>query len=296
VLFRESERFDLRAWIHHVIHYREETPTPGQALLCFTLMIATAWFVMQAIGESVSPLVGMGLGHPVFILMPPVAMALLLTRSPARTLRLAAPVGRWLWLAVGLAITLNPLLRELGSQVDRLFPPPKVVMEQVESMVKIIPGNLGLGLLVFALIPSITEEVAFRGFILSGLERGYRTSTAILFSALLFGFLHVLLSLFNQLFPATLLGIVLGLLAVKSRSLLPGVVFHVINNSLGVAMIALSGRTARVPWIFRDPDHGLYQWPIVAVTGLVGAGLFRELCRSSGKNTDARAERFDIGV
>ena len=52
--------------------------------------------------------------------------------------------------------------------------------------------------------------MAFRGFILSGLEQQHRTRSAILLSALMFGFLHVLLSLFQQLFNATLLGIVLG--------------------------------------------------------------------------------------
>ena len=55
-------------------------------------------------------------------------------------------------------------------------------------------------------------------------------------SALLFGFLHVLLSLFQQLFNATLLGMVLGLLAVRSRSLLPGIVFHFLNNGLALLL------------------------------------------------------------
>ena len=76
------------------------------------------------------------------------------------------------------------------------------------------PG-LGTSIVIFALIPAICEEFAFRGFILSGLEHQHRTRSAILLSALMFGFLHVLLSLFQQLFNATLLGIVLGLLAVQ---------------------------------------------------------------------------------
>ena len=56
-------------------------------------------------------------------------------------------------------------------------------------------------------------------------------------SALLFGFLHVLLSLFQQSFGATLLGLVIGLIAVKTRSLWPGVLFHFINNALGVLTV-----------------------------------------------------------
>ena len=92
------------------------------------------------------------------------------------------------------------------------------------------------------MIPAICEEFAFRGFILSGLEHQHRTRSAILLSALMFGFLHVLLSLFQQLFNATLLGIVLGLLAVRSRSILPGIVFHFLNNALAVVLGSLVKR------------------------------------------------------
>ncbi len=116
------------------------------------------------------------------------------------------------------------------------------------------PG-LVTSILVFALIPAICEEFAFRGFILSGLEHQHRTRSAILLSALMFGFLHVLLSLFQQLFNATLLGIVLGLLAVRSRSILPGIVFHFLNNALAVAL----GSVVHAPWAAADRPLDLSQ-------------------------------------
>src|SRR5262249_58815422 len=94
----------------------------------------------------------------------------------------------------------------------------------------------GAAIVVFALVPAVCEELAFRGFILSGLEHQHRTRSAILLAALLFGFLHVLLSLFQQLFNATLLGVVLGMLAVRSRSILPVIVFHFFNNAIGVVL------------------------------------------------------------
>ena len=106
-------------------------------------------------------------------------------------------------------------------------------------------------------MPAVCEEVAFRGFILSGLERRHRTRSAILLSALLFGFLHVLLSLFQQLFNATLLGLVLGLLAVRSRSIVPGIVFHFINNAWACgAGPDRAGRGSRlVGWLYRNPTR-----------------------------------------
>ena len=133
---------------------------------------------------------------------------------------------------------------------------------------------------VFALLPAVCEEVAFRGFILSGLEHQRRTRSAILFSALMFGFLHVLLSLFQQLFNATLLGIVLGLLAVRSRSLLPGILFHFLNNALAITLAAridVFQSAGAAAWLYRDPDHGLYHetwlvlesgWPPAALVPL----------------------------
>ncbi len=58
-----------------------------------------------------------------------------------------------------------------------------------------------MAVLVLALMPAITEEIAFRGYILSGLERSYRPGTAIILSAFLFAFLHAMISLFQQFFP-----------------------------------------------------------------------------------------------
>src|SRR5262249_56761953 len=128
--------------------------------------------------------------------------------------------------------------------------------------------------------PAVCEELAFRGFILSGLERQHRTRSAILLSALMFGFLHVLLSLFQQLFNATLLGIVLGLLAVRSRSILPGILFHFLNNAMGVAggfWLGGAGQSPIVGWIYRNPSEGLYHVVWLALGLVLSCGLLYSL-------------------
>ncbi len=285
VVFREAEVFDLKSWARHLVRDKEPTPGAGSALFCFALMLSLAWFSMQAIASPDAPLRGMLLGHLAFIFGPPVALGLLLTSDPVRTLRLRWSGGRDVALAVGLALTLNPLIRELGVLVEHLFPASEAIRSQLGELTGQIP-NLGIGLLVFAVVPAITEEVAFRGFILSGLQRTYPTRTAIILSAFLFGFLHVLLSLFQQLFGATILGLVLGLLAIRTGSLWPGVAFHFVNNALGV----MTGEAAKHPtleraaeFLFRDRGDALYRWPVVAVASVVAAGLLVVLERSGGK-------------
>jgi sodium transport system permease protein len=133
-------------------------------------------------------------------------------------------------------------------------------------------SNPLIAVFVFALVPAICEEVACRGLILSGLESRHRTGSAILLSALMFGFLHVLLSLFQQLFNATLLGIVLGLLAVRSRSILPGIVFHFLNNAYAVLLSVIVTRHFAGPildWIYRNPAEGLYHGAWIACSAVV---------------------------
>jgi sodium transport system permease protein len=295
VLFREAERFSLKSWIRHLLRDKEPTPNGGEALFCFALMLTSAWFLTQYLAARglMSSTASMAAGQVAFILTPPLAMALLLTSSPRRTLRLYWPRGKYLLLAVGLALTLNPLVNELRPIVEKLFPVSPVIKAALDQMMVEVP-NVATALLLFALIPAVCEEVAFRGFILTGLEYGHKPRSAILLSALLFGFLHVLLSLYQQLFNATLLGVVLGLLAVRSRSLLPGIVFHLINNGLAVLLGhwvgSPSGRRV-ASLLYRNPGQGLYHWWLVALGGLASVALLTYLARSdASKNPRNDAE------
>jgi sodium transport system permease protein len=270
VVFREAEAFDLKSWLKHLFRDREPTPNAGGALFCFAVMLSLAWFSMQLGGMS-SPLKGMVLGHLIFILGPPVVLSLLFTSDPKRTLRLRWPKPAELLLAAGLALALNPIVREVAFQVEKLFPVSQAVQSVLAELGKQIP-NLAVGLLIFALMPAITEEVAFRGYILSGLQRTYRVPTAILLSALLFGFFHVLQSLFVQLFGATILGLVIGLIAIRTRSLWPGVLFHFINNSL--ALLTIEGvkdprLSTAMSWLLRDQAEALYRPAILVLSGVV---------------------------
>jgi sodium transport system permease protein len=90
-----------------------------------------------------------------------------------------------------------------------------------------------LPLLAIAITPAVCEELAFRGFILSGLQRARNPWVPILLSSVAFGVFHMVP---QQVFNAILLGVVIGLLATVSRSLLPGVVFHFLFNGMQVAL------------------------------------------------------------
>jgi sodium transport system permease protein len=292
VLFREAERFDLRAWLRHVVRDRGPTPTAGEALFCFALMLTVALFLSGFLQGSPTGLV---VGQVGFVMAPPVLLALILTRSPARTLRLRWPAARFLAVAAALAVTLHPLMVELGRAVEYAFPVPRLVQDYLQTFISKIP-DLGTMVVLIAVVPAICEEFAFRGFILSGLENGHRPRSAIVVSAFLFGIMHVLVSVFGQLFGTTVLGLVLGLLAVRSRSLLPGIVFHFGNNALGV----LAGHAAEVHdrypalrGLYRDPACRYYHWHWVALGALASAALLTWLYRDGKLAATGRNDLAD---
>ena len=100
-------------------------------------------------------------------------------------------------------------------------------------------GNEPLGVLSMALVAPLVEEMMFRGAIQGYLMRRCSNPwTAIVASALIFGVIHM-----NpmQVVYATLLGLVLGWIYYRTRSLLPVIAGHVLNNSVAVASMKIWG-------------------------------------------------------
>ena len=71
----------------------------------------------------------------------------------------------------------------------------------------------------------------FRGAVTTELLKNYSPEKAILFSALIFGIFHINPA---QVLNAFLLGLLLAWLFYKTRSLIPGILIHILNNSLSV--------------------------------------------------------------
>ncbi|MHA2164984.1 MAG: CPBP family intramembrane glutamic endopeptidase [Candidatus Hodarchaeales archaeon] len=96
-------------------------------------------------------------------------------------------------------------------------------------------NGLGWFIFIFALIPGIWEEIAFRGIILSLLLSKYSVRKAMIIDGFLFSLFHVfnflilgqdLLSVLLQSFAAIFVGISLAYLVIKTDSLLPAIIIH----------------------------------------------------------------------
>lgn len=91
---------------------------------------------------------------------------------------------------------------------------------------------IGILILVCVVVP-IGEEVFFRGFVYSAL-RQWGTALAVGLSAMFFGTVHQQVVHFLPIFA---LGVVLTLLYERTRSLLPAMVVHSVNNLVAVLAV-----------------------------------------------------------
>ncbi len=121
--------------------------------------------------------------------------------------------------------------------------------------------------LVTCVIAPFSEEFLFRGYIFTALRNWRGPWPAAVLTGLVFGGVHVLSAPVIDLVPLAFLGFGLCLLYWRTRSLLPGIAAHSINNCL--AFGALEG------WPARD-----YLLLLGAALGLLG--LIAVLMRSAG--------------
>jgi len=301
ILFREAERFDLRLWARHLLRDKEPTPSFAEAGFCFVMIMLLQFGAMKFMGEVLAGTSSSGrstvmmqllmVQQLVIIATPAVMMGVVLTSNPRRTFRLYWPGWKFLGTACLLAVVLHPLTLELSALLQRWFflPLPKNVTSQFGIMSD-SAQSLGLVLLAFALVPAVCEELAFRGLILSGFEGSRHKWVPIVLSAAAFGLMHMIP---QQVFNAALLGVVLGLLAVRSNSLFPAVAFHVVYNSLAVGHGRLGNVSSgwwKMPpmqWFVTVGESGLRYEPLLLVLCAVPAVwlLKRLMADDTGENT-----------
>lgn len=302
VLFRESERFSLRLWLAHLMRDRGDLPTFSQAMLCGILILVVRFFATFAasmpttFGEFA---VVQTVSLVAFFAAPAALMAVMLARKPLAALKLNVPHWAAIPGAVALALFIHPAGLLIADFIRELYPISPDMLASLQQIDAAITGapNFFLLLLVFAALPAICEEVAFRGFILTGLESSGRKWMAILSSSVFFGAAHGIL---QQSLSACVLGVVIGYVAYQTRSLFPAIAFHLTYNSLtmivGVQGAWLFQRVPALRFVLKPVsiDGGTsfeYGEIYTLVATLLGIGIlycFRQYTREETLLTEVR--------
>lgn len=96
-------------------------------------------------------------------------------------------------------------------------------------------GSVSLFVL-FCLVPGITEEIAFRGLIQHWLHTSLKPWRAMVLASALFAALHLSIASAPYLF---LVGMLLGWLKWKTRSLYPSMLIHIAHNFIVITVFPL---------------------------------------------------------
>lgn len=282
VLFRQGEQVGLGLWLRHIVRDRGATPSIADAMLCGLLILLVTFFAsLRMVPPKVyADFVRMvALTQVGLIAAPVVIMTLCLARSPRHTLLLAMPRVWKLPGAVLLAVTLHPLVVLLAQGIEATYPISEDTLRALERLSSTLQtAELWQILLVVAVLPAICEELAFRGFILSGLRHIGSPWAAVAISSVLFGLTHGLL---QQSLAAMAVGFVMGYLALQTRSLLPCVIFHFTHNSLSVIasrqLPQLLDQQSSLAWLIHPTGSQVvpfaYNWPIIALAAVASAAI-----------------------
>ncbi|HMK73233.1 MAG TPA: CPBP family glutamic-type intramembrane protease, partial [Myxococcaceae bacterium] len=238
--------------------------TPGSALFFVAVLVVVAFYgsipllraiTREQIGRAIA------ISEVGFFLVPAVLWALALRVPLSDALQLRLPSRRGLLGTVLLGAGGWAVGMVVMSFLSRFEGAREYSRQLGDLLGKHGPLSLGESVLLVGLLPAVCEEACFRGVVLVGLGRTGSRWLAVVGSALAFGLFH-----FNpyHIVLATVLGLVLGYAAYESRSLLPGVLMHFVNNSLHMLL-------ARVPSL-----EARFESPVVIGVGLVvtAAGLW----------------------
>jgi membrane protease YdiL (CAAX protease family) len=130
----------------------------------------------------------------------------------------SVPALAYLVSAVGLTA-----MGVLAEPIVSAIPMPDAVQEMIKKM-------FNKNMVVSAVIAApILEEILFRGIVLDGFLKNYRPAKSIIWSGVIFGLIHFIPA---QALNAAFIGIALGWLYYRTRSLTLCMFLHFVNNGL----------------------------------------------------------------
>jgi membrane protease YdiL (CAAX protease family) len=94
-------------------------------------------------------------------------------------------------------------------------------------------GPTAVQILLIVIAAPVSEEICFRGMLFGGLRERLPRVAAALISGLVFGGLHALTGV-SAVPPLIFFGFVLSLLYEKTGSIVPGILLHMLNNSVAL--------------------------------------------------------------
>ncbi len=178
-------------------------------------------------------------------------------------------IGLGLWAFAFEAILLAEMLGIRAMDTSNLA----LAQDAKTQMQKMSPLLL---LATFAVTPGVIEELCYRGYLFSALQRRLQPWRTILLCAILFGLFHVLTGSvlrIERFIPSTMVGIVLGWVSWRAGSIFPAMVLHFTHDALLMLVIRYESWLQQRGWDVSNEQHLPAIVLIPAALAIVVGGL-----------------------
>ena len=137
-----------------------------------------------------------------------------------------------------------------------------------------------MGYIIIGLLAPIAEEMVFRGAILRVLLKFTKNPwSAIVISAFIFGIIH---GNIPQFIHAFIIGLLLGWTYYRTGSILPGIVFHWVNNSTAFLLYKIFPGKTDAKLIELCNGNTVIMYSVLAISFLLVAVSFWQVTRTIG--------------
>lgn len=255
-------------------------PGVSSAMLCLALLFPCYFLVAGALAQlpydSPSTLLVLnGVATAVLFGGFPLAAAMVQRLPLWETFRLSASRPLSLAGATLLGLSLWPLAHEIYL-LNELIGLGTLSRERIEFAHQLLASwrEVPPWLIVAALAaaPAVCEELLFRGYLLRALLAATSERNSIVISAVLFGGFHVLATdalATERLLPSTFLGLILGWVAWRTASVVPGMLLHACHNGLLLLLAYYRDELAESGWGLQEQAHMPLAWLAAAAVGVI---------------------------
>jgi membrane protease YdiL (CAAX protease family) len=208
------------------LNSQDYRPIPGWSLLLFVVALLAIGFValrLLPMPPEMLPILG---GFFAVALLSVVVAVLPLGWGAIPALGLRGANWRYIVFGAIGTMVLSVAVSQSGLQPEGM----KQVFEIVQG-----PGQLGISLLLLAVLAPLVEELVFRGLLYGWLAGRWGKTTGWIVSSLAFAAAHTEPAHIILVFP---LGLLFGWLRQRTDSLLPSLAAHIANNALALVAAA----------------------------------------------------------
>lgn len=187
------------------------------------------------------------------------------------------PSPLWLWsFVVGISVSI------IGDELDRIIsfiiPAPEMLGQIAEALAIHSVGDFTLLVIGAVFAAAFVEESVIRGFLQTSLEKYQDVTRAVIYASLAWTIIHGMLYWAIQIF---LIGIVFGLLAWRTDSIVPSFIGHATNNAIALLLYNVKEESLKGSYLWGEHVSPLFL--VLAIAGLYyGVKKFYDYYRPPG--------------